>query len=63
MPTKTPNWANENWEKDKPVTFKIPDHMFEAMEELISEGFYKNRSEIIRDAIDQLLREELEDYE
>ncbi len=49
----------EEWEKDKPVTFKIPNHMFAAIEELISEGYYENRSQIIRDAIDRLLQEEL----
>ncbi len=50
---------SEEWEKDKPVTFKIPNHMFAAIEELILEGYYENRSQIIRDAIDRLLQEEL----
>jgi len=43
----------------KLITVHIPEKFLEALDELVAEGRYPNRSEIIRIAIRDFLREEL----
>lgn len=43
----------------KLITVHIPEKFLEALDELVAEGKYPNRSEIIRIAIRDFLREEL----
>ena len=41
------------------ITVKMPDLYLEGIDELVKIGRYKNRSEVIRAAVRELLRREL----
>ncbi len=40
------------------VTLYLPEHYIEALDQLVTEGFYPNRAEAIRFAIRDLLQSE-----
>jgi len=40
------------------VSFNVPEKMFELMEQLVKDKHYPNRSELVRVAIRELLKEE-----
>ncbi len=45
----------ESGEKLAPITFKIPVAMLEIINEMVAKGMYKNKAEVIREAIDELI--------
>lgn len=40
------------------VTFKVPEKMYDLMQQLVEEEHYMNRSDLVRAAIRALLKEE-----
>ena len=45
--------------KMKIISVQLPQGLIRAMDQLVKQGIYPNRSEIIRTAIRELLRKEL----
>ena len=41
------------------VTIKLPESLLDAIDELVRQGKYMNRSDVIRHAVRRLLEEEL----
>ena len=39
------------------IVFKMPDSMAEIVDDIVKQGLYSNRSELIRDAIRRLIRD------
>lgn len=48
---------NANGEK---VMFKVSKHMLEKIDELIDKNGYKNRADVVREAVKNLIEKELE---
>jgi len=45
-----------------PVSVKMPKTLIELIDELIKKGYYQSRSEFIRQAVIEKLREELKTF-
>ena len=41
------------------ITVKLPEDLLESLDELIANGMYKNRSEAIRSAVEELIKRDL----
>lgn len=39
------------------VTFRIPEHQLSTVDKLVEKQFYKDRTELIRKAVEKLLEE------
>jgi Arc/MetJ-type ribon-helix-helix transcriptional regulator len=49
-------------DKEKIVSFHIPEHMLEALDKLVEMGLFNNRSEAIRTALFLLLSNHIPHY-
>ncbi|MHA2503885.1 MAG: ribbon-helix-helix domain-containing protein [Candidatus Kariarchaeaceae archaeon] len=45
--------------KLKPLTFKAPKFMIDKIDQMIESGLYKNKAELIRDAIQKMIEWEM----
>uniref|UniRef100_A0A7J3ZMJ7 Ribbon-helix-helix protein, CopG family n=1 Tax=Fervidicoccus fontis TaxID=683846 RepID=A0A7J3ZMJ7_9CREN len=41
------------------ITIKLPEEILESLDELIAMGVYRNRSEAIRSAVEELIKRDL----
>ncbi len=46
-------------EAQKPISLKVPEKMLLAIEDCIKKGYFESRSEFFREAIRELVNEEL----